>query len=140
VKPEIEYAARQLAATVLEGERTLDGRFHGFEDAIHPSVTVELRGMVKTIRREFLLDGATIAERVKLALEKQLGETDLEAVIAQEVARHVAGLKRSVAAAVDEQMKTWVRDQVNHVLGNKYEQVRAWADVITRDALKKVGQ
>lgn len=140
MKPETEYAARLLAATVMEGDRTLDGRFHGFEDALDPTVTVELRGMVKTIRREFLLNSASIAERVKAECERQLGEVNLTEAIAAEVARHVAVLKRDVAEAVDRQMKKYVKDQVDHVLGQKYEQIRSWADAITRDAMKKVGQ
>jgi len=140
VKPETEYAARQLAAAVLEGDRRDDGRFFGFEDAIDPTIAIELRGMVKAIRREFLLDGAAIAERVKEELERQLNETSLQDAIVKEVKLHVANLNRSVADTVDRQMRKYVEEQVGSALGDKWKEMRVFADRIAREAMRKVAR
>jgi hypothetical protein len=131
VKPETEYAARQLAGLVL----TDDGRSSGSMDRAgrgDVTATIEMRGMVQTIRRHILLDHVRVAAKVADEIERQTGEVNIDALIAesvrQEVARTVShvdsivrdAVKRSVefhiAAQVEKAARVLSSDVINRLL------------------------
>lgn len=136
MRPEREYQARLLAHSILEGDAHGD-RFSSMGDAVHPTVSVELRGMVASIRREFHLSGADIAEKVTAELQRQLGEVDIDAMIREAVAKHIAAERSRLDETALRIVKQWVEGTVSSLLSEKYDSVRETAKWFADQALKK---
>lgn len=136
MNPGREYQARLLAQSILEGDRPAD-RFSSRDEAVHPSVSIELRGMVASIRREFHLSGAQIAEKVAAELQRRLGEVDIDKMIHDAVAKHIASERSRLDETAMRVVKQWVEGAVSDLLVKKYDSVRETARHFADQALKK---
>jgi hypothetical protein len=136
VRPEQEYNARLLARSLLESDGHAE-RFQSMDGALRPTVSVELRGMVAAIRREFHLGGADLAEKVSAELQRQLGEVDIDAMIREAVAKHIASERSRLDDTAMRLVKQRIEGAVSHLLEQKYDSVRETARWIAGDALRK---
>lgn len=134
-----EYQARLLAHSIIEGDRPAD-RFASMDEAIHPTVSIELRGMVASIRREFHLSGAEIAEKVTAELQRQLVEVDIDKMIGEAVAKHIAGERANLDETARRTVKQWVESVMDNVMTRRYDSVKLAAEGIAAEALRKVAE
>jgi hypothetical protein len=109
-------------------------------EALHPTVSIELRGMVAAIRREFHLSGAELAEKVTAELQRQIGEVDIDKMISQAVAKHIASERSRLDDTAVRVVKQWVEGVMAHVMTSKHESVKFAAERIAADALRKVSE
>ena len=125
----IDDIMRQLAHMVLEG----DGgpRPGGISDAGHVAVTCELRGMVRGIRREILLDHAELAGKVADEIEKQAAAINLDELIAARVAEEL----RRAASTIDASIHHIVSGAIDH---KSHEAASAAAGSIGRKVSRRL--
>jgi hypothetical protein len=136
VRPDREYQARLLAHSILEGDSPAE-RFSSMHDSVHPTVNIELRGMVTAMRREFHLAGAEMAEKVAAELQRQLGEVDIDKTIGEAVAKHIAAERKRLDETALRVVKQWVEGAVSSLLSERYDSVRETAKWFADQALKK---
>lgn len=139
MRPDREYQARLLAHSIIEGDRPAD-RFANWEDAAHPAVSVELRGMVRAIRQEFYLSGADLAEKVTAELERQLGEVNLDAMIAEAVRKEIAAQQSRLHEMSERVVRQWIESAMTQRMSDDYDKVRETAKWLASDALRKVAE
>lgn len=118
MKPETEYIARQLAGMVLEDRDTPRGHIG---DAGQSIVTMEMRGMMRTIRREILIDHAELAGRIADEIEKQSSALRLDEHIAATVKREIDGIKRGldqrIAGIIERELNSRIQSAVHEMIG-----------------------
>lgn len=135
--PDREYQARLLAATVLEGDRpSRDNMSYAFE-AIHPTVSVELRGMVQALRREFTLLGPQMAEKVKAVCEEKLANVDIDKMIAETVEREYQGALLRINETARQVIQRWLESRLHGAIDQHRERIEAWASSAVYDAVDR---
>lgn len=110
MKPETENVARQLARVLLD-DRADHGRL---DNAGVGVVEIEMRGMVRTIRQQILVDHVSLAGKIADEIERQTTGLDLDALIAKSVAAEVARVKATIPALVEKHVRETVNQHVHH--------------------------
>ena len=113
--PDQEHQARLLAHLIVSGD-TFDGAGRAPADVGAGEVTIEMRGMVRTIRRHLLLDHAAIGKMIGDEVARQASEVNLRTIVAaavkKEIAQIPALIEREVADRVRSIVRTYVDDAV----------------------------
>jgi hypothetical protein len=128
-----EHMVQMLARQVLS-MREPDGRdprvSPGIENAGHAVVSVEIRGMVDTIRRQIWIDSASINEKVTAEIERQASAVNLDELVARKVRDAMANVEREVETQVRKHIESAVRERLTKfpdVLAKKLSS-RLWAE------------
>lgn len=97
MRPDQEHVARTLASVVLEGLHG-DTPTPGMRETIMPTLSLDIRGIVRGMSRKVMIDSAEIARMMSEEWERQAEAIDLGAMIRDEVRRQIEETKRDLAA------------------------------------------
>jgi hypothetical protein len=113
-----DYMVDMLCRQIL-GMRETDGqRPRGMvDDAAGAKVSIELQGMVKTIRRQLWIDNASYTKRVQDEITEQASRIDLQAEIAKSVKREIDDVLRQLASLVRTKVQALVSDEIHRRIG-----------------------
>lgn len=108
MRPDQENIARQLAATVL-----YSGDYRGRADEAGVGVVeVEMRGMVRSIRQQILIDQVSLAGKITDEIERQTRGVDLDAIVAKSVREEIARVKDSIPSLVRSAIAVAIEEQI----------------------------
>lgn len=87
------------------------------DDAAGAKVSIELQGMVKTIRRQLWIDNASYTKRIADEIERQVNAIDLQAEIVKAVKGEIERALIQLSNTVREQVTSIVREEVRQRVG-----------------------
>lgn len=126
MKPDTEYHARTLAELILRDEDldTRAGRMH--EEGVG-QVTVEMTGMVRKIRRELLLDHASLAKTIAEEIKRKTEAVDFDRLVREAVDEEVQCVVQTIEEAITQRVDLFVRERIE-------QELQTWWKMVHHDA------
>ena len=135
---EKEFYARSLASMILVDED------HGppyISNQATPRIHIEMQAMIHNICRNIRFDSALMSQQIEDELKKQLNEINLDVLINQYVAEHVARVKKDLFAMVRLRVEKIIELSIDNSLGSFplkiAEQVAATVSRVMHSTWKK---